>query len=108
MCGAGPRGTPGIRLERRSQPVQPPGVPIAAEELLAAQAGVLFNLFMVAVLVGTSLLYRNRPAVHQRLMLLAVLGVLTPAPVSHVLGYRLAPQPWLPLMLPLIAVASCP
>ena len=82
----------------------PPGASVTAEETLAGTIAVLFNFFMFAVLVGVALLYRDRPAVHKRLMLLAVLGVLTGTPVTHVLGYWLAPQPWLPVMIPVSAV----
>jgi hypothetical protein len=40
-----------------------------------------------AVLVAAALFFRRRPAVHKRLMLLAVLGGLTVTPVVHFLGH---------------------
>jgi hypothetical protein len=81
-----------------------PEATVSAPEILAASVGVLFNFFMFGVLIGAALLYRDRPAVHKRFILLALLGVMTGTPVTHVLGYWFAPQPWLPLMIPLSAV----
>jgi len=39
----------------------------------------LFDMPVFALLVGLALWYRRRPDIHQRLMLLATLGMLTPA-----------------------------
>jgi hypothetical protein len=45
------------------------------------------SLLDFAILVSMALVYRRRPDVHKRLMLLAVLGGLMPAPVTHLLGH---------------------
>jgi hypothetical protein len=45
------------------------------------------SLLDFSILVSAALLYRRRPDVHKRLMLLAVLGGLMPAPVTHLLGH---------------------
>jgi hypothetical protein len=45
------------------------------------------SLLDFAILVSLALVYRRRPDVHKRLMLLAVLGGLMPAPVTHLLGH---------------------
>jgi hypothetical protein len=51
----------------------PPGA-----DPVAAVAGQLFFLLTFAILFGAAVWYRHRPNVHKRLMLLAVLGGLTP------------------------------
>ena len=67
----------------------PPG----AEAGGVAAIGLLFFFFQFAVLVGAALRYRDRPAVHKRLMLLALLGALAPTPAAHVIGYWFEPGP---------------
>lgn len=76
-------------------PLPPGGV-----DLRATQVAVLFFFLQFAVLVGAALWYRTRPAVHKRLMLIALLGALTPTPVAHVIGHWLGPQPWAGLLFP--------
>lgn len=47
----------------------------------------LGDLLSFSVLVGLGVWYRRRPDVHKRLMLLATVGTLMPAPLSHVIGH---------------------
>lgn len=74
----------------------PPGVVTP----VAATVGLLFFFFDFAVLVGAGLYYRHRPSLHKRLMLLAMLGALTPTPVAHVIGHWPALQPWALVIFP--------
>ena len=73
----------------------PPGADPAA-----AIVGLLFFFLTFAILVGVALTYRHRPTVHKRLMLLAVLGGLTPTPVAHVIGHWSVLQPWTGMIFP--------
>jgi hypothetical protein len=73
----------------------PPGV-----APVVATVGLLFFFFDFAVLVGAGLYYRHRPSIHKRLMLLAMLGGLTPTPVAHVIGHWSVLQPWAIVILP--------
>lgn len=77
----------------------PPGLDPAT-----ATVGLLLFFLTFGVLAGTALWYRRRPAVHKRLMLLALLGGLTPTPVAHVIGTWPALQPWANLIFPLSLV----
>jgi hypothetical protein len=61
----------------------PPGTPPDP----AATLSIVFFFLSFAVLVGAALAYRNRPAVHKRLMLLAMIGALTPTPLVHLIGH---------------------
>ena len=61
----------------------PPGAPPDP----AATLSILFFFVTFAVLVGAALWYRHRPAVHKRLMLLAVVGGLSPTPLAHLIGH---------------------
>lgn len=61
----------------------PPGAPPDP----AATLSILFFFFNFALLVGAAVCYRHRPAVHRRLMLLAMIGALTPTPVAHLIGH---------------------
>lgn len=74
----------------------PPG----GVEPLATQLGVLIFFLQFAVLVGAALWYRHRPAIHKRLMLIALLGALTPTPVAHLIGHWLGPQQWAGVLFP--------
>ena len=65
-----------------------------------ADVAILFNLMTFAILAGVGLCYRHRPSVHKRLMLLAMLGGLTPTPVGHVIGHWPALQPWAGAIFP--------
>jgi hypothetical protein len=57
--------------------------------------GLLFFFLDFAILVGA-----DRPDVHKRLMLLAMLGALTPTPVAHIVGHWLSFQPWAFVIFP--------
>lgn len=61
----------------------PPGTPPDP----AATLSIVFFFSSFAVLVGVALGYRHRPAVHKRLMLLAMIGALTPTPLAHLIGH---------------------
>jgi hypothetical protein len=54
---------------------------------LAATAFPLLDIAMFAGLVVAAYLYRRRPAIHKRLMLLAIFGGLMPAPIAHLTGH---------------------
>jgi hypothetical protein len=69
-----------------------------------AAIGLLFFLFQFTVLVGAALWYRDRPAVHKRLMLLALLGALAPTPLAHLIGHWLAPRPLAGILFPIGAL----
>jgi hypothetical protein len=94
----------GLDLSGDLSRLAPPGATTTAQEILAGTVGLLLAYFMFAVLVGAALLYRDRPAVHKRLMLIGVVGVLTQTPLAHFVGYWLAPQPWVGLIFPISAV----
>jgi uncharacterized membrane protein YozB (DUF420 family) len=69
----------------------------------SVQASILGQLFFFgsfALLAGSALWFRKRPAIHKRLMLLAILGGLTATPVAHLLGHSAALRPWAGLLLP--------
>lgn len=59
-----------------------PGVPP-----LMFMAVPLFDMPVFGLLVGLALAYRRRPDIHKRLMLLATLGMLTPAIARIPLGF---------------------
>jgi len=67
----------------------PPGLDPAA-----ATVGLLFFFLTFGVLAATALWYRRRPAVHKRLMLLALVAGLSPTPTAHVIGTWPALHPW--------------
>ena len=73
----------------------PPGADPAA-----AVAGQLFFLLTFAILFGAAVWYRHRPNDHKRLMLLAVLGGLTPTPVAHVIGHWSVLHAWTNVIVP--------
>lgn len=54
---------------------------------LAAIAFPLLDVAMFAVLFVAAYLYRRCPAIHKRLMLLAVFGGLMPSPIAHLTGH---------------------
>jgi hypothetical protein len=60
----------------------PPGV-----DPVAGSVGILFFFVTFAILAGAAFRYRRRPSLHKRLMLLALLGGLTPTPLTHVVGH---------------------
>jgi len=47
----------------------------------------LGDLLTFALLVGAAVWYRRRPDLHKRLMLLAILGTLVPAALTHIWGH---------------------
>ena len=74
----------------------PPGTPADPPAL----AGLLFFFATFAALVCAALLFRHRPDVHKRLMLLAMLGGLSPTPVAHVIGHWPLLQPYAGMIFP--------
>jgi len=58
---------------------------------------ILFLTF--AVLFTAALLYRHRPQIHKRLMVLALLGGLSSTPVAHITGHWEVLNPYAPLIL---------
>ena len=68
-----------------------PGPEVANPALIL---GLLWNFLTFGVLAGLGLGYRHRPSVHKRLMVLAMLGGLTPTPVAHLIGHWPVLQPW--------------
>jgi len=73
----------------------PPGVSHAANTVV-----LLFLFLNFAIIVGAGLWYRHRSSIHKRLMLLAMLGGLTPTPVAHLIGHWTALQPWANVIFP--------
>jgi uncharacterized membrane protein YozB (DUF420 family) len=69
-------------------------------EPAAAQLGVLYLFVQFAVLVGVAFWHRTNPAIHKRLMLVALLGPLVPTPIAHLIGGWIGPQPWANLLFP--------
>jgi uncharacterized membrane protein YozB (DUF420 family) len=53
-------------------------------ELLVFQLG---DLLSFSILVGLAIWYRSNPAVHKRLMLLATMGSMMPAALTHIIGH---------------------
>lgn len=53
-------------------------------ELLVFQLG---DLLSFSILVGLAIWYRSNPDVHKRLMLLATVGSLMPAALTHIIGH---------------------
>lgn len=69
--------------------LMPGGAPAAPEvALVAVNQVVLFG-----ILVGAAIWYRHRPPIHKRLMLFATLGVMTGAPIAHIVGHWPVLQP---------------
>ena len=59
----------------------------AASDPLFQMVFPLGDLVAFGVLVSVALVYRRRPAVHKRLMLLAMVGGLMPAALAHISGH---------------------
>jgi hypothetical protein len=74
-------------------------------ELLVFQLG---DLLSFSVLVASAVIFRRRPNVHKRLMLLATVGTLMPAALAHIIGHspvlREIEAPI--ILIPLIALLS--
>jgi hypothetical protein len=69
----------------------------------------LFGAF--GILVGAGVWYRRRPAVHKRLMLLAVIGVLPGPPYAHLIGHwpglsTVGPILQLPIMVACLSLSA--
>ncbi len=47
----------------------------------------LGDILSFSILVGLAIYYRSHPAVHKRLMLLATVGSLMPAALTHIIGH---------------------
>ena len=60
-------------------------------------------LGVIGVLIGIAVWYRQRPAVHKRLMMLAIL-TSTGAPIAHMVGHWPALRPY-PVINPIVGVA---
>ena len=80
------------------------------EDPLLGLVNPLGDLFTFAVLVAAGYWYRRRSDVHKRLMLLATVGGLMPAPLAHLIGHipslnAVAPVIVVPIALFLFASA---
>jgi hypothetical protein len=75
---------------------RPPGPGVSNPALMA----LLWNFLTFGILAAAGLWYRHRPAVHKRLMLLAMLGGLTNTPLGHVVGHWPSLQPWAAIIFP--------
>ena len=69
--------------------LMPGGSPVAPEVALVPVTQVV----LFGILVGAAIWYRHRPPIHKRLMLLATLGVMTGAPIAHIVGHWPVLQP---------------
>jgi hypothetical protein len=79
----------------------PPDTPVSAAFILApVNAFVLFVL-----LVAAALWYRKRPAIHKRLMMLAMLGPMMGAPIAHIIGHWPVLHPYAGPLAPVIGLA---
>jgi hypothetical protein len=58
-----------------------------AADPLAFMVLPLGDLAAFTILVGAAFWYRRRPEIHKRLMLLATIGTLMPAPLAHFIGH---------------------
>jgi uncharacterized membrane protein YozB (DUF420 family) len=74
-------------------------------DALAALVHPLGDLLTFTVLVGAAFVWRRQTAIHKRLMLLATVGSLMAAPVTHILNYFPALREVPPvILLPLAAL----
>jgi hypothetical protein len=73
----------------------PPGL-----DPVSGTVGLLFFFLTFGVLAAAAFCYRRRPAVHKQLMLLALLGGLTPTPIAHLIGNWSTLQPWANVFFP--------
>lgn len=77
----------------------PPGMEVAIT------MSPVIQLLLFAILLAAALFYRNRPALHKRLILIAVLGILSQPPMTHLISHWRALHPWAPLLFPLSSAA---
>jgi uncharacterized membrane protein YozB (DUF420 family) len=75
-------------------------IPPGASVVGVIMVPIIFFLTF-GVLLGAAVYYRQRPEVHKRLMLLAILGSLFTTPVAHITGHWPALTPWAGLIFPL-------
>ena len=68
--------------------------PQPGTDLSASLMGQIYFFMLFGILAGAALYFRKRPAIHKRLMLLAVLGGVMPTPVAHLIGHWSVLQPW--------------
>ena len=68
----------------------------------------LGDLLSFGVLVGLGVVYRRRPEIHKRLMLLATVGSLMAAPLAHLIGHTasLRDLPGAIVLFPLVLLYS--
>ena len=62
----------------------------------------LGDLVTFVVLFAMGLVYRHRPAIHKRFMLLATVGMMTPSSLAHFVGHNFRSMPG--VFLPLLAI----
>ena len=79
------------RLEFSGQSLPPDALRDRAPDRGIGLALNVSQVVSFGILVGAAIWYRRRPDVHKRLMLLAMLGVLTGPPFAHLFGH------WAPL-----------
>lgn len=77
----------------------PPGMEVASI------MSPVIQLLLFGMLFGAGLFYRDRPELHKRLILLAVLGILSQPPMTHVITHWGPLHPWAPLLFPLSSAA---
>lgn len=73
----------------------PPGMEVAST------MSPIIQLLLFGLLFGAGLFYRHRPELHKRLILIAVLGILSQPPMTHVITHWRALHPWALLLFPL-------
>lgn len=78
----------------------PPGL-----DPVAGTVGILFFFLTFGVLAAAAFYYRRRPAVHKRLMLLALIGGLASTPLTHLVGNWSTLQPWANVFFPVTFAA---
>lgn len=77
----------------------PPGMEVAFT------MSPVIQLLLFGILFGAGLAYRHRPELHKRLILIAVLGILSQPPMTHVISHWPALHPMAPLLFPLSSAA---
>lgn len=73
----------------------PPGMEVASI------MSPIIQLVLFGLLFAAALSFRGRPELHKRLMLLAVLGILSQPPMAHLISHWPALHPWAPLLFPI-------
>jgi hypothetical protein len=75
------------RFEVAGQSLAPDALRALAQNVGTGLALNVSQVVSFGILVGAEISYRRRPQIHKRLMLLAVLGVLTGPPFAHLFGH---------------------